>query len=263
MPLDASTQIQITFGGATLNVWDEGTEEDFRQDGDSKVRRRVRCAWSDRINVVNALLTKSQNVAGTNLYVAGYPYPDAPWLVCREARIRGEGRPSVGPNNLIAYERAEIELLFESWLYDQNGIGSIDLDFTSCSIATAQDKPTFKWGDGTNIPPAQTPVITFSTTKITLERQMAILPPVAAYQNRRNSAPIFGFPDDTVVFWGCRTHRVLTILGATNYFVTYLFEYNSHGWNKLYRPEINDFDTFKFTSGTDLFPATDLNGLLT
>ena len=51
MPLDSTTA--ITFLG--VQVWDEGTEENFVRTGNSTAVRTMLCAWEDRVPIINQI----------------------------------------------------------------------------------------------------------------------------------------------------------------------------------------------------------------
>lgn len=303
MGLDNTTQIQITFAGKTINVWDEGTSEQFSIiNGDqSKAIRRMRCAWSDRITLLAALLGGASAVGGGSTFVLGHPYPymagqnGVPGLVATDIKITGEGllsntigttngntvgntngstsnngtansNPTGTGDNIIAYERAFIELYYRPWIYNQNGIATQRMSTSSNVLAIDTAQPMFKWGNGDPIPPTQTPAITFTTTQITIDQRIGVFDP-AAYANLtncRNSSAVrlqagqTAFAANTLIYWGVtESVRNISVLGAEMWTVSHAFEFNKYGWAKLFRPGAghNDFESFTFNDGSDLYPA--------
>jgi hypothetical protein len=275
----------MSFGGVTVNISDEGIKEHFSITNPSanKATRRIRCAWADRIPLIPALLGGA--VSGSNAFIIGQPYPYFPGsgiggsnqgFVCAELHIEGDGLLSnfTAPSGdqIIAYQRAVIDIIYRPWIYDQNGIATQRVSTSSNVLAVDTNPnapPTMKWGNGDPMPPTQTPALTFTTTQITIERLVGVLNlgQITSLSNHRNNAPLLGLATDKVIFWGIgQSVRSISVLGASMWQLDYNMEFNPYGWNKLFRPDKPGgagFDTFKFQDGSDLYPAADLSPLIT
>ena len=110
MPLDPSTSIQM-YG---VNVWDEGTQEDFVRLGASSATRTTLCAWTDRITIINNIRGGGEILTGGMYYYSlSQAYPDAPFLVFDSIRVEGiagDTGLNVGPNGLVGYKYARIRI---------------------------------------------------------------------------------------------------------------------------------------------------------
>lgn len=277
MPLDNTSQIELTTNGGTFQVWDEVLEENYSTRGsDSYAKRRIRCAWGDRVSILVGMLGGGVSVGGSVVWVLPTVYPTVSGLVAYECRVTGDGVPdNTQTPGLIAYPRAQMDFTYRPPQYDPaspNFIGSQDLDFSGHAVALDSLSSGFKWSggplNGKPLPPSGLPVLRFTTATFTQSRfQVPTLPVptvIALAGNTVNQNPFFGAPAEHVSFLGARSSRKITPGGATNWDVTFHFEYHPFGWNKLPQPGATPlWQPFTTQGGDKLWTPADFSALFT
>lgn len=280
MPLDSSTQISLALPTGTFQVWDEyapgRTREVFAKDQQSnQAQITLLSAWSDRKAIALGLLGNTIAVAGTAAYQLAFPYPDFAAFVCNRVEISGDGLPSVGPNGILAYQRARMRCVFGVPPYipgDPKAMGEVELDFVSNTTAMNQAQTAFQFSASDVIPPSQMPALNFVTVLFSLTRyeQPSIpLSSILGAVSCVNSATIFGAAPETLLFHGAKTSRSTTPAGGLNWSINYALEWKgvtmagtTASWNKLWKPGTG-WTSFTDTAGHKLFTPVDLSFITT
>ena len=270
MPLDSSTA--ITFLG--VNVWDEGTEENFVRTGYSTATRTLLCAWEDRIAIINQIRGGASVIGGFYYYTPSQAYPDAPSLpfdAIRVEGIAGDSGLSVGPNGMVAYKYARLRITYKTLDYiDGITTGTTSLDFASQMVNLPQSTPTYKFPDGTLLSAQDGPLVRRSIVSLVQTRKNLAQLPSALVQSLAgnvNSTGFLGGNPGTVLFDGARADRRLTTTGNENWDMTYKFMFDPIGWNNVLQPSGSGAGTYqkvvRIADGvTTLYPSADLNQLL-
>jgi hypothetical protein len=267
MGLDATTAITL-FG---IQVWDEGTKETFVRSTASSATRTLVCAWSDRVNLINALRGSVVQESPTMIqYAPPASYPDAPWLFVDTVDVEGiagESGLSVGPNGLVAYKYARIRVLYKSLTYQEGSeTGVLSLDFGAEWINLSSVTASLKFSDGpggdvtTDLNPAlRITAIAFRQTR----NNLPAIPinTIIAASNSVNLNAFQGAQPGTVKFDGASSQRRLFSNGSPGWDMTYAFTYRSVGWNVAYDP-VNGWRPVAFkASGQAPFSSFDYNQL--
>ncbi len=266
MPLDASTQISI----GPYACWDEGTEETFNAatPAENHAVRTLRCAWQDRLGITQWLMGGSSRTGAAATYHPAHAYPDQPNWSCRSVRLKGEGVLTVGAAGLVAYERAVLSVTYgvPQWAVgDPNQLGEQEIDFAAADYLVPPTRASFKWSDGTELPPAAVPslrvtTIHYSRTRFGVDDFSALLATMESLTDTCNSITFEGAAPETILFRGARSRRTITSAGEQRWAVTFNFARNKLGWNVRWRPGVG-WAPFTRMDGTKLYPTADLNQL--
>src|SRR5208282_3420208 len=239
MPLDSTTA--ITFLG--VNVWDEGTEEHFVRIGNSTATRTMLCAWEDRITIINQIRGGAAVIGGYYYYTLSQVYPDAPSLPFDSIHVEGiagDGGLSVGPNGMVAYKYARIQVVYKTLDYIEGvTTGTLSLDYATQFVNLPQSASTYQFPDGTKLAAQDTPPIRRGIVSMVQTRKnLASLPSslVQTVCGCVNSVAFLGGAPGTVLFDGAHADRRLTMTGDENWDMTYKFLYDPIGWNYLLQP---------------------------
>jgi len=268
MGLDASTAITL----CGVQVWDEGTKEQFVRSSPSSAIRTLVCTWTDRVALINALRgSVVQESPYLVEYVAPSAYPDAPWLFVDTIEVEGipgESGLSVGPNGLVGYKYARIRVIYKSLPYQEGietGVFSVDYGAEWFTLSGSTASLKFSDGSGGDVATDQNPALRITT--ITFRQTRNNLPSIPVGQiiaatNTVNSAPFQGAAAGTVKFDGAASQRRLFSNGTPGWDMTYAFTYRSVGWNVAYDPA-NGWRPVAFkASNQPPFASYDYNGLL-
>jgi hypothetical protein len=274
MPLDSTTS--ITFLG--VQVWDEGTEENFVRTGKSTAVRTMLCAWGDRIAIINQIRGGGEEIGSLYLYTPSATYPDAPALPFDAIHVEGlpgENGLSVGPNGMVAYKYARLRITYKALDYfDGVTTGTMSLDFATHTIALPRSAPTYQFPDGTPLSPQDSPPMRVGIVTIVQTRKnLAVLPTtmVQSLAGCVNSATFLNGAPGTILFDGAHADRRLTTTGDENWDMTYKFLYLPTGWNKLLQASskvsgsgaVGTFQQVtRIATGDTLYPTADLTPLL-
>ena len=274
MALDSTTA--ITFLG--VQVWDEGTEENFVRTGNSTAVRTMLCAWEDRVTIINQIRGGGEEVGGYYFYTPSVVYPDATFLPFDSVHVEGlpgENGLSVGPNGLVAYKYARLRITYKSLDYfDGVTNGTMSLDFATQTIGLPRSVPTYQFPDGTPLAPQDSPSIRVGIVTIVQTRKNLAALPTSLVQSLAgcvNSISFLGGSAGTVLFDGAHADRRLTTLGAENWDMTYKFLYLSTGWNNLLQPSskvsgssaVGTFQQVtRISGGQTMYTTADLSPLL-
>lgn len=272
MPLP-DLSLAITING--INCYDEGTREKYGFGQNSEAERVIRCDWADRTALARYFIGGSTQITPLAfVYAAGQPYPDITNWLCNGVDVEGEGVQSVGPNGMVAYERAKLTIHYAPPTFNVTDpflVGDEDIDFSSIAIGLDQTTSSFKWTSGPNntkdVPAGQVPAVNLTTITFVKSRyNLPVLPEslIVSLIDHSNSTTFFGAPTETVVFKGGRSQRKITATGDKNWDVQYRFELLSSAsgatWNKLV-DAANGWQSFTLKDGSKLFPPADLNQL--
>ncbi|MGD0462157.1 MAG: hypothetical protein ABSB74_06690 [Tepidisphaeraceae bacterium] len=149
MALDSTTA--ITFLG--VQVWDEGTEENFVRTGNSTAVRTMLCAWEDRVAIINQIRGGGVQLGAYYYYNLSQAYPDAPFLPFDSIHVEGlpgENGLTVGPNGLVGYKYARLRITYKSLDYIEGvTTGTMSLDYATHTVSLPQSAPTYQFPDGT------------------------------------------------------------------------------------------------------------------
>jgi len=271
MPLP-DLSLAITIDG--ISCYDEGTKEKYAFGTNSEAERVIRCDWADRVALCRYFLGGSTEITPLAfVYAAGQPYPDITNWLCNGVDVEGEGVMSVGPNGMVAYERAKLTIHYGPPTFNVTDpflVGDEDLDFSSIAIGLDQTASSFKWSSGANsgkdVPSGQVPAVNLTTVTFNKSRyNVPVLDSalIISLIDHSNSAPLFGAAAETVVFRGARTQRKITATGDKNWDIQHRLEAlctPGATWNKLV-DAANGWQSFTFKDGSKLFPPADLNQL--
>jgi len=274
MALDSTTA--ITFLG--VQVWDEGTEENFVRTGNSSAVRTMLCAWTDRISIINQIRGGGVEVGTYYVYTPSVVYPDAPFLPFDSIHVEGlpgENGLTVGPNGLVGYKYARLRITYKSLDYfDGVTNGTMSLDFATQVVGLPRSAPTYQFPDGTPLAPQDSPPLRVGIVTIVQTRKNLAVIPTALVQGLAgcvNSSPFLGGDTATVLFDGCHADRRLTTTGAENWDMTYKFLYLPAGWNNILQPSskvsgstaVGTFQKVtRIAGGNTLYTVADLSPLL-
>jgi hypothetical protein len=274
MPLDSSTA--ITFLG--IQVWDEGTEENFVRTGNSMAIRTMLCAWEDRVAIINQIRGGGEIIGSVYIYTPSQVYPDAislPFDSIHVEGIAGEEGLSVGPNGMVAYKYARLRITYKSLDYfDGVTTGTMSLDFATQIVGLPKSSPTFQFPDGTPLSPQDSPPLRVGIVTIVQTRKNLANLPTAQVQGLAgcvNSAAFLDGNPGTVLFDGAHADRRLTTTGAENWDMTYKFLYLPTGWNNILQassknPSSTTVGTLqqvtRISDGQTLYKQADLSPLL-
>jgi len=272
MALDSTTA--ITFLG--VQVWDEGTEENFVRTGNSTAVRTMLCAWTDRIAIINQIRGGGVQIGSYYYYTTSQAYPDAPFLPFDSIHVEGlpgENGLTVGPNGLVGYKYARLRIKYKSLDYIEGvTTGTMSLDYATHTMSLPQSAPTYQFPDGTPLAPQDSPPLRVGIVTIVQTRKNLAALPTSTVQSLAgcvNSSAILGGAAGTVLFDGAHADRRLTTLGAENWDMTYKFLYLASGWNKLLQATARTSgtagtlqDVTRISDGSPLYPQADLSPLL-
>jgi hypothetical protein len=272
MALDSTTA--ITFLG--VQVWDEGTEENFVRTGNSTAIRTMLCAWEDRITIINQIRGGAVEIGAYYFYTPSQVYPDAPFLPFDSIHVEGlpgEDGLSVGPNGLVAYKYARLRITYKSLDYfDGVTTGTLSLDYATQCVTLPQSAPTYQFPDGTPLAPQDSPPIRLGVVTLVQTRKNLAALPSALVQNLAgcvNSVTFLGGAPGTVLFDGAHADRRLTTTGAENWDMTYKFLYLAGGWNYMLQPTAKSSGTVgtmqqvtRISDNSPLYTLSDLTPLL-
>jgi hypothetical protein len=271
--LNPATQVTMVINGVTCAFWDEGRSEVFAYAGSStqKAEWRIRCFWSDRLNIARALMGGSTPVGGTTIFVSGWQYPDNPVWYVQNVQTTGDGLLGLDPTTgMVTYERAALVITFgipDFNFGSSSQIGEDEVDFACETVPILGSTASLKYNDGTKVPSQQMPVVEIGVVTFVRSRyNLAVLPEAVILNaiDYVNSTPIFGAPAGTVLFKGARSRRKITASGALNWDVTYTFVIRRVPWNQIYRPGVGFQNVQYIGTGPDqttsaYIPSYDLN----
>jgi hypothetical protein len=272
MALDSTTA--ITFLG--VQVWDEGTEENFVRTGNSTAVRTMLCAWEDRVPIINQIRGGGIQVGAFYYYTTSQVYPDAPFLPFDSIHVEGlpgENGLTVGPNGLVGYKYARLRITYKSLDYIEGvTTGTMSLDYATHTVSLPRSAPTYQFPDGTPLAPQDSPPLRVGIVTIVQTRKnLASLPSgiVQSLAGCVNSSAILGGAPGTVLFDGAHADRRLTTVGAENWDMTYKFLYLASGWNNILQPTAKMSGTAgtfqqvaRISDGSPLYKLSDLSPLL-
>jgi hypothetical protein len=274
MSLDSTTA--ITFLG--VQVWDEGAEEHFVRIGNCSATRTLLCAWEDRVTIIEQIRGGAAIIGGYYYYTTSQLYPDAPFLPFDSIHVEGIaglGGLSVGPNGMVAYKYARIQIVYKTLDYIEGvTTGTLSLDYATQFVNLPQSAATYQFPDGTKLAAQDTPPIRRGIVSMVQTRKNLAELPSALVQSlcgNVNSVAFLGGAPGTVLFDGGHADRRLTMTGDENWDMTYKFLYDPIGWNYLLQPSTTGSSTSvvgtyqqvtRISDGSTLYPAADLNQLL-
>jgi hypothetical protein len=272
MALDSTTA--INFLG--VQVWDEGTEENFVRTGNSTAVRTMLCAWEDRVQIVDLIRGGGVEIGSYYYYIPSQVYPDAPFLPFDSIHIEGlpgEDGLTVGPNGMVGYKYARLRITYKTLDYfDGVTTGTMSLDYATHTVALPQSSPTYQFPDGTPLQPQDSPPIRVGIVTIVQTRKNLADLPTSLVQGLAgcvNSSTFLDGDPGTVLFDGAHADRRLTTLGAENWDMTYKFRYLPTGWNNLLQPTAKNASTVgtwqqvtNISNGNTIYPVADLSPLL-
>jgi len=232
----------ITYGG--VQIWDEGTVEDFQRFGRSTAVRTIVCTWQNRITLINTIMGAGGiNAASQYFYNPDTPYPDAPFLLFIDKihceGITGPNGPVVDPNGMVGYDLARLKLTYSSLPYDYDNLNVTSLDYATEEIVLDPTQSTFYWNGNTStpVPAGMFPSLRVAIVTLTITQYNQVevpAPTVMSLAGNVNSSAIMGCGTGTLRFDGCKSVRRLSMAGIANYDCTFQFTYNPQGWNNKY-----------------------------
>jgi hypothetical protein len=274
MPLDSTTS--INFLG--VQVWDEGTEENFVRTGHSTAVRTMLCAWTDRAAIIDQIRGGGTEIGSVYYYTPAVVYPDAPFLAFDSIHVEGlpgENGLTVGPNGMVGYKYARLRITYKSLDYfDGVTTGTTSLDFATQVVGLPRSVPTYQFPDGTPLSPQDSPPLRVGIVTIVQTRKNLAVLPTALVQGLAgcvNSVAFLGGAPGTVLFDGGHAERRLTTTGAENWDMTYKFLYLPSGWNNVLQPNskvagsaaVGTFQQVtRISGGNTLYTLADLSPLL-
>jgi len=293
--LDSTTSITI----AGVQCWDAGTEEHFTRTARSRATRSLICAWSDRVPLINAVLSINATssavaVLGVGIFNQPFAYPQAPWLLLEEVTCKGIAGET-GLSNitiealdgtdvpLVAYKYAEVGFHYASQDYPVRDTGGLSLDVGVETLSAPRSAASFSYISGSplgddpdDVPPEDAPPL--RDTVVTLVRTRKNLPSLptdlilAAAQSPVNSVdftlindpplPASVAPAGTVKFEGVSTRYRTVAGGAALWDAAFRFLYRPAGWNNFYRPSDGYVPIYRKGSTDPYYATSDLNALL-
>jgi hypothetical protein len=267
MPLDSSTSITLL----GIQVWDEGTREQFVRASTSSATRTLVCAWNDRVALINVL---RGNVLQESPAVVQYSppaaYPDAPWLFVDTIDVEGipgESGLSVGTNGLVAYKYARIRVTYRSLPYlEGTETGVLSVDYGSEWFTLSNSRPSLKFSDGSgeDVSTDLNPSLRITTVAFRQTRNNLPSIPVnqiVAATDTVNQSSFQGAAPGTVKFDGAASQRRLFSNGSPGWDLTYAFTYRPVGWNVAYDPVGGWRPVLLKSSGQPPFASYDYNAL--
>jgi hypothetical protein len=295
MPLDSTTAISI----AGIQCWDAGTEEDFTRIGKSRATRSLICLWTDRVPLINAVLSIAATdgaaaVDGVGIFNQPFAYPQAPWLLLEDVKCRGipgeTGLSDVtltaldGSNvDLVAYKYAAVTFTYASQDYQAQDTGSLSLDFGVETLSAPLSQPSFSYiassplGDDPNdVPPEDSPPLRDTVVTLVRTRKNLLSIPtdliLAIAQAPVNSLPFTlvntpplppsQAPAGTVKFEGASTTYRTVAGGTPMWDASFRFVFRSNGWNNFYRPGSGYVPIYEKGTSQGYYATSDLNQLL-
>lgn len=254
---------------AGIPVWDEGTEEEFVRIGTGSAVRTLVCMWNDRIRLAQAMLGNITNIAGINVIDLAMAYPGASWLYADKFKpvgvVGNDGLKTNSDDSMIEYKYARCTVTYAPLPFDPTDMGSDGLDFGIELAALPSSIEVFKWtSDNVAVPASDTPAIRIGCATISRVRRYADLPldTVLPALGKVNGATYRGITPGKLLFDGASAYRLLTSYGASMWTLQYRILYKSVGWNTIYRPSTNSFETVAgIGSGQPPYPTTDFSFL--
>lgn len=282
--LDPDDRISVVINGQTFLVWDENRSENFAHSiPTQKATWTFVCLWEDRVRICATILGGSTGIAGTTLFLNGWQYPDNSAWLAQQCTTVGDGlrsqyvitnqQETSTPAALLNFQRARVTVSFgipDFTVGQPNNLGEQELDFSSNSVPLTQNATSYLWAGGSQngepLPISMSPVLRYTTVQFTQSRyNVAVLPiqTVITLVDCVNQDVFFGGQAETVLFKGARSTRTITPTGATNWTVTFSFEENRNGWNKIYNSKDSQWVPFTRNDGSKLFTPANLNALYT
>jgi hypothetical protein len=242
MGLDSSTSITLL----GIQVWDEGTKEQFVRSTTSSATRTLVCAWTDRVALINllrgAVLQQSPSVLQ---FTPPAAYPDAPWLFVDTIDVEGipgETGLNVGVNGLVGYKYARIRVTYRSLSYAEGTeTGAFSVDFGSEWLTLSSATPSLKFTDGSaeDVSTDLNPSLRITTIAFRQARNnlpSIPVPLIVSATDTVNSSSFQGADAGKVKFDGASSQRRIFSNGSPGWDMTYAFTYRSVGWNVAYDP---------------------------
>jgi|GEM_PF-922355 len=201
-----SSNTGITIGGVTC--WDEGTEEYFTRVKRSAVRR-LRCLWSDRAALMNAIRGGATTV-GSAYFYSVTPYPDFPDLYPDDFKITGQGALSQSATGAPAYQWANVQVTYTS-LYGVEAQGQVGIDVSTNIISLPSSGPCLESVDDDVVAPGDTPGYPLTVYAITRSVRnvggLSMNAFINAGKKPLNISSFMGFDPGCVTFDGARASR--------------------------------------------------------
>ena len=159
------------------------------------------------------------------------------------------GRPGqlvVGPNGMVGYPLARLQLKYTSLPYDPNNLNVTSMDYSVEEVTIPNN--SYGWVNQsykTPIDQSIVPSLRVGTLTITIQQFLQPFLPesvVAPILGKSNNASVFGFdqPGQTILA-GYKTNRRIPISGMVNYDCTLNFQVlllpGGAGWNHKLCPE--------------------------
>jgi len=228
-------------------------------DGEQFVATRtLECAWSDRLTLMEELLTAYDVTISGRVFVFGDKYPHRNRVFCKGIeRIEGFGSPG-GSGSNASWSKARITARYEEAEFDPDGnfssggndlqVFEEDFDFQTEQIVVPSSLKLF-WPDGDVVEDVDAPLRQFSVMRWSLSfTEKTTLP--ASFRssiNKVNSDTVtsqtngFTFDPETLLYIGPRIRRTIFASGDVVNNVTLNFAHKPDGgWNKFFQPGEQD-----------------------
>lgn len=245
-------------GQYTSSGWKELTSrfggEDFDiRTGIFKTSRVFLGPWEDRYQfVLNNILPRAEIINNGLVYFPGASYPDFPRARASSIKITGRGKASQqGTSRQISWERAEIEVMYDTNIIDATGnneqpedvqifseefSGGVDvLEIPGEGIVDINDKAIPEIGKfGKRIP----------ITNYTITNYFVINPNFNLYEDKLGqinniafTAPSVTKAPKTVLFDGYSARRQIMLSGIRSWEVSKTFIFRTIEWDQVYNKE--------------------------
>ena len=212
--------------------------------------RRVRCAWADRVSLMDELDGDS------------WPYADGVSnAIAREAIINPLPAQLTADGNKASYEYAIVTIKYSTVGPQLNGSDWIEESVSPYVVTQRLDYEALEWTDGTALAYLESPgKILYGLQYMLKFYNVSVIPSSVLSRvgyvnsNSVNSYSLgMTFYPGRLLYGGALLTRRVSWGGSWNWDVTYYFKYHPHNWNYFWRTETNQYETVKITSSGDTF----------
>lgn len=240
--------------------WHEeaGSPKSTLNEGEFYSVRRLRCAWADRVTLINELNT------GTNLQ---YPYPDGTTAaLIRRIDIENDGRQSgKDENDRVSYVSAVLNVHYSTRGPVLLGDFLVTERLEPNTFTIPIPNQAVRWGDGTSLPDRFADnVATINSFSYVWQLHDALVVPtwLSSRIGTCNFNTVvattlgYSFAPGTLRYTPGVIQTSYRFGQIIRYDVVVRYEHNPFGWNNFYRSDTGTWEPLYLADGTLLIPYT-------
>ena len=228
--------------------------------GGSSGTRIFTVDWADAFDFATELYGRYRTwPSGEYHRPARFPYIHH--LYCTNVKIDGVGVASESSDEFgtyITYDKAKLTVQYAaSELVDEDDPEIVEEESISVTAEmSSTEEGAWEWLDGTVAPDSALPGIIASVMQFSVTRfHVSSLPDstIANLVGKLNNATWRGYSTGYVLFMGAEARRSITVDGAEDWEIIYIFNIKPHHWNHVYRSQDTHehYEAVQVKDGTD------------